>query len=152
METTFEALRQTRRNFLALLEGHSLATPNLVPGGYNNNLIWNLGHVLVSQQLLVYRPTGVAMHIDAAIIEKYRRGTKPDGKAGSGDFALLRDLAMPTIDALEADYAGGKFATFEPYKTGFGVQLNSVEVAIQFVPVHEALHLGYAMALKRMLS
>lgn len=152
MKKTFETLRQTRHNFLKLLEGHSLATLNLVPSGYNNNLIWNFGHVIVSQQLLVYRSTGLPMHVEDAIIEKYRRGTKPDGKASSSDFALLRELAMPTIDALEADYTSGQFTQFEPYKTGFGVQLDCVEDAIQFVPVHEALHLGYAMAIKRMLS
>lgn len=152
MKSTFDSLRQTRQNFLNLMEGHSLATLNLVPGGYNNNLIWNFGHVMVSQQLLVYRTTGLPMHLDDATIEKYRRGSKPDGKSTSTDFAHLRDLAMPTIDLLEADYNGGKFVKFEPYMTGFGIQLNSVEDAIKFVPLHEAMHLGYAMAIKRMLS
>ena len=152
MEHSFAILRQTRQNFLKLIEGHSLATLNLIPHGFHNNLLWNFAHALVSTQLLVYRPTGLPYHMDEAVIEKYRRGTAPDGKNNSAEVAQLRQWAMTTLDALEADYAAGKFQQFEPYTTGFGVHLTSVEDAIRFVAVHEALHLGYAMALKRMMD
>ncbi|HEX2900728.1 MAG TPA: DinB family protein [Bacteroidia bacterium] len=152
MKTQFEILRQTRANFLKLIDGHSLATLNQVPVGYNNNLIWNFGHAIVSTQLLIYRPTGQPMHIDDALIEKYRRGTKPDGKVNSAELETLRTLCKTTLDALEADHAAGAFSQFEAYTTGFGVHLTSAEDAMRFIPLHEALHLGYAMALKRMLG
>lgn len=152
MDHSFQILRQTRQNFLKLIEGHSLATMNLIPVGYHNNLLWNFGHALVSTQLLVYRTTGLPYHMDEAIIEKYRRGTTPDGKANSAEVAQLRNWATFTVDALEADYTAGIFKQFEPYTTGYGVHLASVEDAIRFCAVHEALHLGYAMALKRMMD
>ncbi len=150
MNQSFETLRSLRNNFLKLLEGHSLATLNLIPGGFNNNLIWNLGHVLVTQQLLVYVPAGQPMHIEDALIEKYRRGTKPDGKATLTELERLRHLAGTTIDLLEADLAAGILGNYEGFTTGIGVKLTSAEEAIRFVPLHEALHYGYAMALKRM--
>ena len=152
MKTQFEILRQIRVNFAKLLEGHSLATLNLVPVGYNNNLIWNFGHALVSTQVLIYRPTGQPMHIESDIIERYRRGTKPEGKVNAADVEILRSLSISTLHSLEADYAAGLFANFESYTTGFGVRLDSAEDALKFIPVHETLHLGYAMALKRMLD
>lgn len=152
MKTAFDLLRQTRTHFLRLLEGHSLATLNLVPVGYNNNLVWNYGHVVVTQQLLVYGPTGQAFHVEESLVEKYRRGSKPDGKANSAEVERLRELGLSTLDALEADYVTGCFSRFEPYTTGFGVHLANVEDALRFLPAHECLHLGYAMALKRMLS
>jgi hypothetical protein len=152
MKTQFEILLRTRQNFLKLLEGHSLATLNLVPVGYNNNLIWNFGHALVSTQLLIYRPTGQPMRIDVNLVEKYRRGSKPEGKVNAAEVELLRELGLSTLDALETDYEAGIFAKFEPYTTGFGVHLASAEDALKFIPLHEALHLGYAMALKRMLD
>lgn len=152
MKHVFEIQRQVRQNFLALLEGHSLATLNHVPGGFNNNLIWNFGHVLVSQQLLIYKPAGQALVIEDALIEKYRRGSKPDGKCTNGEVGQLRQMAFVVQDRLEADFAANKFANFEPFKTGFGVQINDVEDAIRFSVMHEGLHFGYAMALKRMLG
>lgn len=152
MDHSFQILRQTRKNFLKLIEGHSLATLNLIPHGFHNNLLWNFGHALVSTQLLVYRPAALPYHMDDAVIEKYRRGTAPDGKTNSAEVAQLREWAVSTLDALEADYAAGVFKQFEPYTTGFGVHLASVEDAIRFTAVHEALHLGYAMALKRMMD
>jgi DinB superfamily len=152
MKHEFEILKQTRRNFLALLEGHSLATLNHIPGGFNNNLIWNFGHAIVSTQLLVYRPAGLPMHIDDVLIEKYRRGSKPDGKLNNGEVEQLRRLAVTTDDLLVADYASGKFVQFEPFKSAYGVQLNTVEDGIRFAAMHEALHYGYTLALKRMLG
>jgi hypothetical protein len=152
MEAEFRNLRQTRSNFLKLVDGHSLATLNQIPVGYNNNLIWNLGHILVSTQLLVYKPAGVALRIEESLIEKYRRGSKPDGKVNSAEVERLRGFAISTLEALEADYQSGTFTQFEPYMTGYGIPLNSVEDALRFVPLHEAMHLGYSMALKRMLG
>ena len=152
MNAHFLNLRQTRSNFLKLVDGHSLATLNQIPVGFNNNLLWNLGHILVSTQLLVYKPAGLAMRIEEPIIEKYRRGSKPDGKANSAEVEQLKGLAISTLDALESDYEAGTFTQFEPYITGYGIPLNSVEDAIRFVPLHEAMHLGYSMALKRMLG
>jgi hypothetical protein len=152
MKNVFEIIRQTRQNFLSLVEGHSLATINQIPLGFNNNLIWNFGHALASQQLLVYRPAGLALHMDQDLVDKYRRGTKPDGKINAAELYALKSLGMETVDVMEADYAAGKFTQFEPYLTGYGVQLNTVEDALRFVPVHEALHYGYAMALKRVID
>ncbi len=152
MESHFETLRLVRRSLINLLEGHSLATLNHIPSGYNNNLVWNLAHVLVSQQLLVYRPAKVPMRIDDALIEKYRRGTRPDSKATNAEIEQLRQLAWSTIDMLEVDYAAGRFTEFEPFQTGIGIKIATVEDAIKFLPIHEAMHYGYSIALKRMLS
>jgi len=100
----------------------------------------------------VYKPAKLPLRIDEALVEKYRRGTKPDTKATNAEIELLRQLAWKTIDMMEADYADGLFTEFEPYQTGIGAKLATVEDAIRFLPIHEAMHLGYAMALKRMLS
>jgi hypothetical protein len=37
------------------LSGYNLDQLNTIPEGFNNNLIWNIGHIIVSQQLLVYK-------------------------------------------------------------------------------------------------
>jgi len=52
---------------------------------------------------------------------------------------------------LEKDHAAGKFKSFQPYKTSAGVPLNDVEDAIAFNHFHEGIHLGYILALRKVI-
>lgn len=152
MKKAFETLRITREKFLAIIEGHSLATLNEIPVGFNNNLIWNFGHALATTQLLVYGPAGLTPPAEPALVEKYRRGTKPEGKVNAAELSQLKELATASVTRLEADFSAGKFAQWEPYKTGYGLLLETPEEALRFVSLHEAMHMGYAMAIRRSLG
>ena len=152
MKNAFENARRTRNRFLELMERHSLATVNEIPNGFNNNLLWNFGHVIVTQQLLLYKLSGQEMRIADDIVERYRKGSKPGGKAPIGEWRQLMEIGRTSIDWAEADYEAGKFANYQPYKTEAGFQLNTAEDAIPFLPIHESIHLGYSLALKRMLG
>ena len=48
-------LKATRSNIAKLVEGLSIEQLNHIPEGFNNNLAWNIGHILVTQELLIYR-------------------------------------------------------------------------------------------------
>ncbi|WP_407635809.1 DinB family protein [Solitalea canadensis] len=41
---------------------------NKVPAGFNNNLIWNIGHEIVAQQALIYKSSGLEGYIFRRII------------------------------------------------------------------------------------
>jgi len=49
-----EALRQTRHNLLKTVEAYTIDEMNVDPEGFNNSLLWNLGHVWVTQKMLHY--------------------------------------------------------------------------------------------------
>lgn len=55
MLQTIPLLNATRQNILTLMQGLSADQLNKMSAGFNNNLIWNAGHVLVTQQLLYYK-------------------------------------------------------------------------------------------------
>jgi hypothetical protein len=152
MKRTFEFCRKIRTRFLNLIEEHSLATVNAIPIGFNNNLLWNFGHVVITQQLIAYKLSGLEMQASEELIARYRKGSKPDGKAQIGEWKALIDLAKTSIDRMEADYEAGVFTNFQPYTTEAGIQLNTIEEAIAFLPIHEGMHFGYSLALKRMLD
>ena len=52
MDRTVEMLIAYRKTSLKVLSGLSMVALNTIPPGFNNNLIWNFGHVVVSQQTL----------------------------------------------------------------------------------------------------
>jgi hypothetical protein len=69
-----------QENFIAeYLENYTLEQLNKVPEGFNNNLIWNIAHIIVVvQQMLVYNLSGLPMMASPEMVEKYKRGTKPE--------------------------------------------------------------------------
>jgi hypothetical protein len=146
MDSRFQIIRTTRTNFLSLISDLSTDDLNDIPEGFNNNIIWNFGHIISSQQVLCYQLSGLPFIIEEDLIARYRKGTKPEKYIEREEVQRLKDYLFSTIDQLEEDYRRGIFANFSPYKTHYGAQLNTIDDAISFFAVHDALHYGYASA------
>ena len=58
MDQEFEILLITRKNLLNSIKDLSIDELTKIPNGFNNNIIWNAGHNLATQQLLVYKLSG----------------------------------------------------------------------------------------------
>ncbi len=144
-------MQQTRSNFLALVEELTLEQVNKIPAGFNNNIIWNFGHTIVTQQLLCYHISDYAIKIEQDFVDRYRKGTKPESDVSVDDWQRIVQHAKTTLGVLQTDYNNGFFTRFNAYTTSYGVALNSIEDTIKFLPVHEGLHYGYAMALKKLV-
>ena len=151
MNTHFDVLRQTRHNILNVVEPFSNKELNFIPPGFNNNLAWNLGHVLVTQQLLCYRLSGLACHINDDLIDRFRKGTKPGGRVLEDDILMIKDHLQELANRTETDHRSGKFQEYKDYPTSFGVTLHGIEDALQFNNVHEGMHLGTMMGIRKLL-
>jgi hypothetical protein len=68
------------------------------------------------------------------------------------EVQALKELLFTTIDSLEQDLQTGKFARYASWKTRYGVEVNSIEDAINFLSFHDGLHIGYIMALRRSIN
>lgn len=147
----FEILRQTRKNQLSIIENYDYDQLNLIPEGFNNNLIWNLGHVVITQQLLCYKLSGNRLKIDSTLVDKYRKGSKPEGPVSKEEIQQIKDYVLATVDQMEADFKAGLFQQYNTYSTSYGITLNSIEDAINFNNSHEAMHLGTMMALCKLV-
>ena len=44
------------------------------------------------------------------------------------------------------------FNNFNSYTTSFGVELTSIDDVVKFIGMHEGMHIGYTMALKRVVN
>ena len=55
MHQTFDITRTSRKIISQLLQDFTLEQLNTIPEGFNNNIIWNIGHIVVVQQMLVYK-------------------------------------------------------------------------------------------------
>lgn len=151
MKTTFTIWETSRNLFLKYLETYSLEQLNTIPTGFSNNLIWNIAHVIVSQQKLVYVLSGLPMHISQAMLEKYQNGSKPDGKVTQSEVDDIKRLLISTINQTKSDFENGVFKEFNPYQTKTGFYLGTLQEAIEFNNYHEGIHYGIMMQIKKFL-
>lgn len=152
IKESLKILRVTRDNYLKIVDLYTIHQLNQIPSGFNNNLIWNFGHVIVTQQLLCYKLSGLPMYIGDDLVNKYRKGTKPEKPVDAIDVAQLKNLALSTIDALSEDYEKGMFQTFNSYRTSYNITLEQIHEAVQFNNVHEGMHLGACLAIQKFLN
>lgn len=149
MNSVLSTIKQTRLNFIALIDELSLEQVCRIPEGFNNSIVWNFGHIIATQQVLCYELSSIPFSIPDEIVKTYRKGTTPMQQMTEGDLNQLKILALTSLESLKNDYTlSNFFANFRGYQTSYGVYLSNIEEVITFMSVHEGLHLGYAMAQK----
>lgn len=151
MQRTFEITTTSRKIVSQFLDNYSLEQLNNIPVGFKNNLIWNIAHVIVTQQLLVYKFSGLPMLVSEELVQKYMKGTKPEINATQAEVEELKILVSKTINQTKEDYDNGIFENYEEYPTSTGFVLGNVEDAMAFNNFHEGLHIGIMMSLRKLI-
>jgi hypothetical protein len=152
MDKAIETIRNPRKLLIKLIEGLSIEQLNEVPPGFNNNIIWNMGHIITAQQGVCYRRCGLDLKIDDDFFQRYKPDTKPEGFIDSIGVEKITTLLFTTLDELEVDYNAGIFTNYPTFITRYGIEINSIDSAISFLPFHEGLHIGCMVALKKLVS
>ncbi|WP_291098391.1 MULTISPECIES: DinB family protein [unclassified Flavobacterium] len=151
MQRTFEITRTSRKMLSQFLEKHTLEELNAIPEGFSNNLIWNIAHIIVVQQMLVYKLSDLPMKISDEMVEKYKKGTKPEHKATQAEVDEIKALLTETIDQTETDFNNRVFKSYQEYPTSTGFTLKNAEDAMAFNYFHEGLHIGVMMGIRKFL-
>lgn len=151
MESTFKIWETNRNIYLSFLENYSLEQLNTIPEGFSNNLIWNIGHIIATQQGLVYRLSGLPMYISDEMKTSYQKGSYPTGATTQKEVDAIKDLLISLIAKTKKDYVDGKFTSYNEYTTSTGFNLKSTEEAMEFNNYHEGIHLGVLMAIKKFI-
>ena len=151
MQSIITLTQQTRN----LLKG---STKNLspeqwlaMPEKFDNNIAWNVGHIIAVQQSLFYRLSGLKTYTDKSFVKMYNQGTSPADWAEQPDPAELIALLDATTASLQADFDNGVFVEFRPFSTSTGLSVNTIEESAAFNLYHEGLHLGAILSIKNLL-
>lgn len=149
MEEIFKFMTDSRRSFIDTINGLCLEELNEVPQGYNNNIIWNFGHIIVSTPLLCYVRTGIWEDGQAIkYVNKYKKGTKPNELIGVSELEELKARALSSVEQLKKDYQEGVFTSMQPFNTStYQSSLYTMEDVLITCVGHDNLHYGYAKAI-----
>ncbi|OXA94957.1 DinB family protein [Flavobacterium hercynium] len=149
MSSVFKVQRTIREIFLKILENHSLEQLNKIPEGFSNNIIWNAAHCIAAQQALVYKLSGLTPMVSEDFMNKYKKGTKPEGDVSQAEVDEVKALLSSTLQQTEQDYSNSVFTNYMAYTTSMGNELTNVEEALDFVNYHEGMHTGIVMSIRK---
>ena len=153
MKFELEVTLQNRKALYHFLKTLSLDELNKIPSGYNNNIIWNIGHTIATQQSLVYGLSGLPTLVSTDFIMKYKKGTSPEQDVTSEEVDAMKAIIFSTVEKTLEDYEKGKFKTYKEYNlSSIQLTLRSIKEAVNFNNFHEGLHLGYIMALLKLIK
>ncbi|CAM1339023.1 DinB family protein [Tenacibaculum aestuarii] len=151
MNKQFEVLKRSRELVLKRIEGLTTEQLHTIPEGFNNNIAWNVAHLVVTQQLLHYKLSGLNCLAPDELIEEYRKGTFPKKEFTEEEFEEVKELLLGLPDTLQEDFEAGIFTEYEEYETSTGFVIDSIESAIAFNNLHEGMHLGIIMTLTKLV-
>jgi len=151
-ENIFQVMLQNRRNLHAILTKISKDKLLKIPKGFNNNVYWNIAHTVITQQILIYKFSGLQMRVPDNLVDKFMKGTVPDGTASDEEMMMIADFLISTAEWLIEDYNTELFKTFKEYTTSARVTLKNVDDAIAFNLFHEGLHIGQISLLLKHLA
>ena len=152
MTKQIEIIRKTRSFVLKNLEDLTTEQYNKIPEGFNNNIIWNLGHMIAAQQGVCYIRAGLAPRVGEDIISSFKSSTKPERAFSEDEIENIQALFFSTLDQLEEDYNSNIFGGYTAWATRYGIELATIDDALNFLPFHEGLHSGCIGALKRLVK
>lgn len=123
-----------------------------IPAGFGNHPLWNLGHLVVTTGLLVYRLSGLELNMPESFVADFGKGSDPKAWTACYSWSDIREQLLAQPGQLRKDLDAGTFQEFKRYETSSGIVLENVEQAITYNTFHEGIHLGYALAQRKALD
>lgn len=151
MNFLFTALNLTRSNAWKAIEHLSKEQLYTIPDKFNNNIAWNLAHMVASQQVLCYKLAGVNPLIPEDFIQRNKKETSPKNWEAPERIDLIKEYFELTSARFEEDFKAGKFTTYKEYTTSAGVTLRNIQDAIAYNYGHENLHYGTILSLRKLV-
>jgi hypothetical protein len=144
-------IRVGREKMRALAGGLTTEQLRAIPKGFHNNILWNLGHVIVAQQALCYRGSGLPLRIPSYLPPLFGKGTRPSEWTVKIDPTEVLLWLDETVDFLREDLRAHVFKTYEPYTTSMGVTLTNISEALAYTAWHDSLHLGVMLSQRKLV-
>jgi DinB superfamily len=152
MNSKIEQVKNIRKFLLSIINDLNADQLNEVPAGFNNNIIWNVAHLVAAQQGICYIRSGIKLTVEEKYFQEYKPGTKPERSIDGNEIETIKQLLTTTLDQFELDYKNNLFVNYNVFTTRYGVELKNIDEAIDFLPFHEGFHSGYIIALKRLVK
>ncbi|MFT3750223.1 MAG: DinB family protein [Agriterribacter sp.] len=155
MDTRIEKIKKMRAFLISQIAALTIEQLNTIPGGFNNNIIWNITHLICAQQGICYVRSGQEAIVPGKFIAPFFTGTKPERYIDPNEIQEIKSLFISTIDQLQTDYDKKIFDSYTPSPNIFklyGIEIKDIDDALAFILYHEGYHSGCILALRKLVS
>lgn len=153
-EKIFNFTIQARNAFIRLVDTLTVEELNEIPAGFKNNVIWNFGHIVVTTPVLCYIRTGIReIGFDIKYLNDFKKDSTPSRYISEEEIAELKLLAISSIESIKNDYENGVFKQMKPCATStYVAEMKSIEEVLITASGHDNMHLGYALAQRKLIK
>ena len=152
--TIAQTLKYSRDQVHDIVKNLSAEQWMMIPAGHDNNIAWNVGHLIWAQAGLCYGRTDLEMPIERPPYTKlYGIGTSPAEWESDPDPNELLSTFMWQAEKNIADAESGLFdnADYTPWSLGTGFHLPTLQAVQIYNLAHEGEHRGMIMALRNLV-
>ena len=114
-------------------------------------MAWNIAHLVVTQQLLCYKLSGIDCLVSEELINKFQKGSAPSYMVSIEEFDKIKKQFTDLPIKLKEDFDKDTFKNYNSYTTSVDITLNDINDAISFNNYHEGIHLGVILQLKKFI-
>ena len=123
-----------------------------IPDGMESNILWHLGHLYNSHCGMLYGHSDAENPCPASYGDLFKGGTKPATWAEAPSVQEVVDNFNGIANKIAQDYSAGAFTNYQAWDLAPGMTLATVEDALGFVIVHESVHHGNIIVMRRLLG
>ena len=137
---------------LKTVHGLDAEAMNTITARRSNNIAWNLGHILIVQQMLTYGLSGLPLPLPEDWVARFARDTSPADWDGPAEVEEITSQVLSSAERFLEDLPTLREATFRPYTTATGLSIPSLNDAILFNSFHEGVHVGIMLSIRKELE
>ena len=123
-----------------------------IPEGLDNNILWHMGHLILSHNRMLYGSCGLPASCNPEYTQWFNKGSNPGTWTGTPPVAEVVEVFHSQMDQIIADYAADKFQNYKPMELAPGMSLENADDAIGFIVIHESVHHGNIISMRKLLS
>lgn len=154
MHPALSFARATRLKMLEMTESLSTGELNHIPEKLSNNLAWQMGHVTVITEALMYLRGGIQPERPITGLKHYMKGSRPEAFIPESEITQIKTRLLSSLDELEQTLPQQNI--HQPLETPFinsfiGMTYGTLDELLWFTSHHDMLHLGNMTTLKKMI-